>query len=66
MPLHCPRYDGHGNLAAYESFSATITIEVFSRTFPGTPWTILDRSKFENAALEFGGAYWEPSSTYGS
>lgn len=71
MPLSCPLAAGHTAAYAHESFSASIRVKAFERSFAFSnfgrvsfagllglgEWREVEGSVFENAALEFGGGW---------
>lgn len=42
---------------AYETFEACVWVGVWKRRWPWGNWVLCEKTKFEGAALEFGGAY---------
>ncbi len=61
MHLDCPLFDGHGNVAASETFSARITVDAYVRPLLwflwGGGWRRVESQVFEDAAFELGGDY---------
>ena len=55
--LGAPFHEGHRRNFCTESFLATIDVEIWERGWLGT-WRELRRERFENASLEFAGAYY--------
>lgn len=55
--LSSPFPEGHRENFLGQSFEATIEIKVFESSWFG-PWRLIREDKFEEASLEFGGAYY--------
>lgn len=52
---------GHST-TAYETFTATMNILAYTRTWPFGAWKLVESHEIPDAALEFGGAYWKDPS----
>ncbi|CAK4031559.1 Hypothetical predicted protein [Lecanosticta acicola] len=57
--LSSPFPEGHRENYLGQSFEATIVIKIYESGF-FTPWRLVLEDRFENASLEFGGAYYPP------
>jgi hypothetical protein len=55
--LGAPFPEGHREHALGQSFRATAHLKIYHRPFPFMTWSELREEVFENASLEFGGAY---------